>query len=340
MADDDDRTTEVMVMDTKAVEQITRGEVDIQISTAHKYPRSIQRFLVQSKDLATINKATARSCFYRLPRDEWDPVKKTYVPKIIEGASIRLAEICASTFGNIRHGARVIEIGRERISVMGMAHDLESNNLEQCELTGSILNKYGERYKEHMISTTANALCAKAKRNALLVVIPRAYVDQIMRVCKETALGKNQTMVERWKELLSLYAGHRVEESSLLEYVEREGFADVTMDNMIDLHGILTAVEEGEISMAAALDKRSSGGEAKRSDIADGPPPEAPAAEQPADQKAEDDESRAKNKELMELRMELSKIDEDATAKVTQGAPNIDAALVELSKLKTTLVKD
>ena len=54
--------------DLAMVEQLTRGEIDIQISTAKRYPRSIERFQSEAEAMACLDEHTASECFYALKR--------------------------------------------------------------------------------------------------------------------------------------------------------------------------------------------------------------------------------------------------------------------------------
>jgi hypothetical protein len=56
------------VHDVGALEQIARGEIDIQITTARRFPRSIEQFQKKALSMATIDEETAASCFYVLPK--------------------------------------------------------------------------------------------------------------------------------------------------------------------------------------------------------------------------------------------------------------------------------
>lgn len=77
---------------------INRSEIDMQIATAHKFPRSIKRFRQEALAMVTLNEQIAESCIYALPRGN----------KTIEGPSARFAEVVASAWGNCRAGARVV----------------------------------------------------------------------------------------------------------------------------------------------------------------------------------------------------------------------------------------
>src|SRR5688500_14733606 len=81
-----------------ALAALNRSEIDMQISTAKKYPRSVTRFKRDVESLACLDEETAATMFYSLPRGG----------KNIIGPSVRFAEVVASSWGNIRSGARVI----------------------------------------------------------------------------------------------------------------------------------------------------------------------------------------------------------------------------------------
>ena len=62
-------STELLIKDTGV---IARAELDVQISTAKAYPRNPQTAMNYATQLATMDEATAQSCFYCLPRKEKD----------------------------------------------------------------------------------------------------------------------------------------------------------------------------------------------------------------------------------------------------------------------------
>src|SRR3990170_5996562 len=93
-----------------AVRAIVRGEIDAQIATAKRYPRSPKAALDRALGMATISVDVAEECFYKLPRDN----------KSIEGGSIRLAEILASCWGNLRAQSRTIAEEDKAVVVQGV----------------------------------------------------------------------------------------------------------------------------------------------------------------------------------------------------------------------------
>jgi len=114
------------------IAEITRAETDIQIMTAKKYPRNIKKFRQDAMSMATQDAETAASCFYKLKRGHGEDTK------IIEGPSVRLAEIVANAWGNMRYGARIVNEGEKEVTAQGVAHDLEKNVASTIEVARRI----------------------------------------------------------------------------------------------------------------------------------------------------------------------------------------------------------
>lgn len=218
---------------------VVKAEVDIQISTAHAYPRSIHRFQERARTLATLNEQVAASCFYKLPRGGKD----------IEGPSIRMAEIAASAWGNLRVSARVISIDREMLVAQATAHDLECNNANSSEIRRRITGKNGQRYNDDMIIVTANAAMSIARRNAIFAVIPMAYITPIVELAKDVALGKGKTIEQRRQDALVYWKKLGVNEDRLCAAVGAASVEDLTTEHLRDLIGYHSAIKSGEATV-------------------------------------------------------------------------------------------
>jgi len=46
---------------------LNEAEVNLQVATAKRFPRSITKFTEEAMQLVTLDEATASSCFYTLP---------------------------------------------------------------------------------------------------------------------------------------------------------------------------------------------------------------------------------------------------------------------------------
>ena len=155
-------------IDVGTMLQISRAEIDGQIATAKAYPRSVAAFVREARELVCMDEETAESCIYSLPRGKNQDGSK----KFITGASARFAEIICHSWGNNRAGGRVVDIGKDTLTAQGVFHDLEKNTQITKEVSRSIVDSYGKRYKADMVNVTGNAGISIALRNAILAGIP------------------------------------------------------------------------------------------------------------------------------------------------------------------------
>lgn len=218
-----------------------RAEIDVQIATAHRYPRSVSRFQKEALAMATVNEDTAASCFYALPRKD-----KSGQMKNIEGPSVRLAEIVGSSWGNIRYGARIVREEKDFIVAQGSAHDLERNVAMTIEVKRRITDKHGKKYSFDMIAVTANAACSIALRNAIFKVVPKTFVDSIYAAAKKVAVGNASTLANRRLAALDYFKKMGVQPEQVLAVLEREGIEDIDLKDLETLTGYRTAITEGD----------------------------------------------------------------------------------------------
>ena len=249
---------ELKIVDPSAFEIITRAEIDIQISTAKKYPRDIQRTQNNVLALATSSQATAQACFYSLRRGE----------NKIEGQSIRLAEIVASSWSNIRYGAKVVSDDGKQLTAIGFCHDLESNNAYQGEVKMRVTDKYGKRYSDDMIVMTGNAACSKALRNAIFKVIPMVAFESIMTEIKKKATGANTSLplATRAENAVKYFVKLGVSEERIFSTVGKNNIAEIDEDDLVLLIGLKTSINEKEITLAEAFPPSSKEASEERSD--------------------------------------------------------------------------
>ena len=226
-----------------ALESINRGEIDVQISTAKRYPRSIVSFKRQALELATADEETAASCFYSLKR----------AGKKIEGPSVRLAEIAAYAWGNMRYGARIIDIQQKHVIAQGFAFDLEKNLASSVEIRRRITDSEGRRYSDDMITITANAACAIAFRQAIFKVLPQALLADVYKQSRETAAGKALTMEQRRVRIIADMAKVGASAEQVFKLVDAKGKDDITIDDILFLKGLITSIQDGETTLKTAL---------------------------------------------------------------------------------------
>lgn len=232
-----------------------REEVDLQISTARAYPRNIKTVLSEAMELATISQDTAAACYYKLPRGG----------KVIEGPSVRLSEIVASSYGNIRFGSSYIgetEDGRSVIAE-GFCIDLQKNVACRVQTTRRIVDKHGKRYAIDVIETTKSAAQAIAKRQAIFNVVPLVFIKEIFEQCKVVATGTVKTLPERRTKAIEHFARYGVTQDRVLSAIGRPSIEAVTLDDLEALLGMATALRENEADIETLFPSAAHQGEVK-----------------------------------------------------------------------------
>jgi len=235
--------TETLVAEGSTVALLNKTEIDQQIATAHAYPRSVKRFRDDTLAMVTLTENVAAGCIYALPRDG----------KVIEGPSARFAEVIASAWGNCRAGARVVNEGPEFVTAQGVFHDLERNVAITYEVQRRITNKSNKRFSADMIGVTANAACSIALRNAILKGIPKAFWSDMYDAARKTAAGNATTLGTRRAEAIKAFQVYGVNEAQILATLKRPGVADITLDDLVVLRGLFTAIKEGDTTPEQAF---------------------------------------------------------------------------------------
>lgn len=234
---------DTLTVETGTVALLNRSEVDAQIATAHRFPRSIKGFLNEARELATLNETIASECTYAVPRDG----------KVIEGPSARFAEIVLSAWGNCRSGARIVDIGQSFITAQGVCHDLQRNVAITFEVQRRITGRRGQRFGDDMIVVTGNAASSIALRNAILKVIPKAFWSDVWEEARRVARGDIRTLANRRAEALKMLEGYGVRPEQVFCLLEVRGAEDVTLDHLVTLRGIVTAIKEGDTTPEEAF---------------------------------------------------------------------------------------
>lgn len=238
LAEDD---VSIVKPDAAALESITKSEVAMQLDAAHRWPRSIARFLEDATALATMNKATAQSCMYTLP------VRKGGIEPIT-GPSVRLAEMCATSWGNLHTGARIIDESRATVTAQALAWDLEKNLRLSIEVKRGILTSDGRRYGEDMIRVTSMAAISIALRNAIFRIIPRALIDHVYEASKIVATGQaDNTFVKERDAVMNWFVNRKgVEPARIFARLGIANIAEMTPDHLAALIGWGSAIKNNE----------------------------------------------------------------------------------------------
>lgn len=233
---------------TQVVEQISRAEIDVQIATAKRYPRSLTMVKQSMMSFATLDQETAEACFYTLPR----------AGKLIKGPSIRLAEIAVSCFGNLRAGTRIIETvttgDNPHVTVQAMCFDVERNVAVCIEKRRRIFKKKGKDVPDDDdINLAANAGSAIAFRDAVFKVVPQALVKPVYEQAVLVAVGNAKTLAERRAKALDSFGKMGVSKEKLLAKLGRKGVEEIELADMEILIGLHTAIKDGDTTVDEAF---------------------------------------------------------------------------------------
>lgn len=236
---------EIMNSGAEAISAIVKSEIDMQISTAKAYPRSLAVFRKKVKEMATINEDIAEACTYALPTKE--KVGNSYVKKTISGPSVRLAEIACSCYGNVRAGSRIISNDGKRVISQGVFHDLESNVSITTEVSRSIRTKEGKMYSDHLQSVTANAACSIAFRNIVFKGLFGMITDVYEEV-KKVARGTEATLGKRREKAIAFFTERKIKLEQILEVLGVQGIEEIDLDKLAILSGMKASIVNNEVT--------------------------------------------------------------------------------------------
>lgn len=246
MSTSGEETVKELSASSGMVELLNKGEIDIQIATARKYPRSLKTFLNRATEMVTLTEQIAQECIYALPRDG----------KTIEGPSARFAEVVVSAWGNCRAGARVVSDQGDFITSQGVFHDLEANVAITFEVQRRIVDKQGRRFKPDMIGVTGNAASSIALRNAVLKGIPKAFWGEIYNAARKTVMGDTKTLANRRAEALSYLQKFGATTEMVCAALGVGGVEDIGLDELVVLRGLATAIKDGDTTVEMAFAPR------------------------------------------------------------------------------------
>ena len=222
---------------------INAAEVNQQIATARRWPRSPKSFRRRAFEMATYDQDGALECIYGVPRDG----------KIISGPSIRFAEILQISWGNCRSGTEVTDIGDEFVTSEGTFIDLETNMATKAKILRRIVNKHGKRFSVDMIATTGNAACSLALRNAILRGVPKALWKDVFDETQRVAAGTQQTFVTRRDRAFKELAVQGATPEMVFALFKVQGIEDIRTEHLLHLRGLHNAIRDNETTLEEAF---------------------------------------------------------------------------------------
>lgn len=234
------QTEIIEVKQADMLQAINRAEVDIQISTAKQYPRDLNVTLNKIATYATMDKETAEDCFYVLRRKDKDGQVN-----VIEGLSVRMAEIIAGAWGNLRVQTRIIGNDGRMITAQAICHDLETNFAVSKEVKRRITDKNGRTFSEDMQVVTGNAAASIAFRNAVLAVIPKAVTKKVINEVRKVALGQSIDLEQSRQNVIAYFAKLGVSQEQIFRYLDVKSIEEIDKQMIFELRATANAIKEG-----------------------------------------------------------------------------------------------
>ena len=226
-----------------SLDRAERANIDIQVSTAKQYPRSISRCANNAVALVTMDKGTAQSCGYALPRGG----------KPITGPSVHLAKIIAQQYGNLRAEAKVVEITDKHVVSRGTAWDLENNYAVSFEVRRSIIGRNGNRFSDDMITVTGNAANSIAYRNAIFGIVPKSITDKAYKAAQHLITGDlsdEEKLIKRRdgaiKHFIDTYG---ITEEEVIKLCGKHTVNQIQADEIALLLGFAQSLKDGDTTV-------------------------------------------------------------------------------------------
>jgi hypothetical protein len=231
------------------------AQMDKSISTARAFPRNLSSVGKTLANYVTADLASAEACLYSLERDGPDG------KKIIQGPSVRFAEMLAYAYGHLKVDARVVEETKDFIIVRGEAHDLERNVSFSQDVARRISGRSGRRYSNDMIAVTAMAAASIAQRNCILKVVPSFIWASAFEAARSRVGGDHKTLAERRIKAVGQFSVLGVSADQILRKLGIRSIGEITAEHLIHLVGTFQAIRDGESSVEAEFgDTRSTAG--------------------------------------------------------------------------------
>ena len=220
-----------------------KAAIDIQVATAKQYPRNVKRAVDNSIAIATMDKETAETCNYSLPRGG----------KNVSGPSVHLARIIAQNWQNLRVESKVTNITNTQIVSQAVCYDLETNYAVKIEVRKKITKANGERFNDDMITLHGNVTNAIAFRNAVFAVIPKAVTEKVYRASKNMITGdlsNEEKLIKKRKQVIDGFKDtYGVTEEQIIEVLGLNSINQIKQDEIVQLIGLAQAIKDGDTTV-------------------------------------------------------------------------------------------
>ena len=236
--------TEDVSLNGLQVYQQDKALIDIQISTAKKYPRNLRKSIENAITVVTLSMDIAKSCTYSLNKGG----------KLITGPSVNLAKIILQQMGNVRAEQRVVGYDSTHVTCEAVVFDLERNYAIRTQLKRSIVGKSG-RFSEDLATIVGNAGNSIALRNATFAVFPAEIIDKVYKAALNKITGdisdENKLTARRivlFEGFKSTYSNLSISDEDICRSVSRQYVSHITKEDIVVLIGFEESLKSGEIT--------------------------------------------------------------------------------------------
>ncbi len=236
----DNDTGEYLPTEVQEISGAVAAEISQQVATAKRYPRRSDKAIsTEIMSRATLDEETAAECCYSLPR----------AGKDIVGPSVRFAELVFASYGNMRAGARFVEIDtkdplRSAVIIEGVCIDMQMNNGQTVPVRRSITGKKGV-FNADMTNIAFSAGAAIARREAILKTVPKSIWGAAWKGVLAVLQGDQKTLAARRRSSIEAFAKMGVEAERVFAALDVTGEEAITLEHMPRLIGMWTALRDG-----------------------------------------------------------------------------------------------
>jgi hypothetical protein len=238
---------------TMVVYEQEKALIDSQVATAKHYPRNVRRATENAIAIVTMDKETAATCTYSVPRGG----------KAITGPSVHLANILAQTWGHLRVDSKVVDIDSKHVTSEGMCYDLENNYAVKTTVKRKITNAQGKTFNDDMITVTGNAGNAIAKRNAIFSVIPKSVINRVYKAAQDMITGDISDatkLITRRKQVVDgLKDAFGVTEVEILKSIGKSSIDHIGAEELVVLIGYGQAIKDGDTTSESVFRPEKAG---------------------------------------------------------------------------------
>lgn len=177
--------------------------------------------------------------------------------KMVEGASIRLAEVLAQSFGNMHIDITIVNQTSDKTEAIATALDLQNNNISsQSFVVPHVRTTKKGTYKltdERDIREMVQNIGSRVLRGCILRVVPPDWIEDAMAQCRKTQESSDVPIADQIKKMVLAFDEMGVK----VEHLEKRlgHHMDATIPNeIVTLKGIYRSLRDGMSKREAYFD--------------------------------------------------------------------------------------